>query len=134
MKKLFTIFFALLFAGSVFAQNLGINSDGSTPDGSAMLDVKSTNSGFLAPRMTAAQRAGITLPATGLLVYQTDGTSGYYYNSGTPVSPVWTQIGAASGSSTWATTGNAGTTAGTNFIGTTYPPHQPHLTPVNYYR
>jgi hypothetical protein len=56
--------------------------------------------------MTAAQKAAIVSPATGLLVYQTDGTAGYYYNSGTPSSPSWTQVGAASGSSQWTTTGN----------------------------
>jgi hypothetical protein len=111
-KKLFTIFFALLFAGSAFAQNLGINSDGSSPDGSAMLDVKSINSGFLAPRMTAANRAAISLPATGLLVYQTDGTSGYYYFNGSG----WSLVGTGSG---WSLTSNAGTTPGTNFKGTT---------------
>lgn len=49
--------------------------------------------GVLAPRMTAAQRSpGIAAPATGLLVYQTDGASGFYYNAGTPNSPNWVKI------------------------------------------
>jgi len=38
---------------ATLAQSVGINADGSTPDGSAMLDVTSTTKGFLAPRMTA---------------------------------------------------------------------------------
>ncbi len=53
-----------------------------TPDASAKLEVASTNKGFLPPRMTSTQRQAISSPATGLLVYQTDGTSGLYYYNG----------------------------------------------------
>jgi hypothetical protein len=53
------------------------------PNASALLDITSTSKGLLIPRMTTAQRSAITSPATGLLVYQTDGTTGfYYYNAG----------------------------------------------------
>ena len=96
MKNLKTLLFASLIfalAGSANAQSVGINSDGSAPNGSAMLDVSSTAKGFLAPRMTAADRDLIATPATGLLVYQTDGTSGFYYYSGT----AWTLVGTGSG-------------------------------------
>ena len=64
MKTLKTILAALLISASVFAQNVAINSDGASHDASAILDVKSTSKGFLAPRMTAAQRIGINSPAT----------------------------------------------------------------------
>ncbi len=70
-----------------------INNDGSGPDPSSMLDVKSTTKGVLIPRMTASQRAAIATPATGLLVFQTDGTTGAYYFSGT----AWTYLGFGSG-------------------------------------
>jgi hypothetical protein len=63
-----------------------------TPDASAKLDVSATNKGFLAPRMTATQRAGIASPANGLLVFQTDGVSGFYVNTGTSSAAVWTRI------------------------------------------
>ena len=82
MKK--TLLFASLFASTVsFAQNVGINGTGALPDESAMLDVSSTTKGFLTPRMTLAERNAIATPATGLLIYQTDNTPGFYYYNGT---------------------------------------------------
>jgi hypothetical protein len=44
----------------------------------AIFEIASNTRGFLPPRMTSAERTGITSPATGLLVYQTDGTEGLY--------------------------------------------------------
>ncbi|MEI7424375.1 MAG: hypothetical protein WCK18_19905 [Prolixibacteraceae bacterium] len=67
-----SILFLLLTAMAGFSQNVGINADGSAPDNSAMLDVKSTSKGFLPPRMTMVQRDAITSPAEGLMVYCTD--------------------------------------------------------------
>lgn len=55
----------------------------SMPENSAILQVSSTDKGVLFPRMTAAQRALISSPAVGLLVYQIDGTSGFYFFDGT---------------------------------------------------
>ena len=49
------------------------------PAASAQLDITSTSKGLLVPRMTQAQRTGIAAPDAGLLVYQTDGASGFYY-------------------------------------------------------
>lgn len=70
----------------VFAQ-AGIGT--ATPDASAMLQVESTTKGLLVPRMLATQRQAIVNPAAGLIVYQTDGTPGFYYNAGTSVAPSW---------------------------------------------
>jgi uncharacterized protein (TIGR02145 family) len=47
-----------------------------------ILDVNSTDKGLLIPRMTEALREGITSPAAGLLVYQTDEGEGFYYFDG----------------------------------------------------
>jgi hypothetical protein len=68
--KILTSFIAaiLLFSSSMFAQ-VGINTDNSTPDNSAMLDVKSTTKGFLPPRMTYAQRNAIAGAPAGLIVW-----------------------------------------------------------------
>ena len=113
MKKFF-IYIVLFFCAfnSGYAQ-VGINNDGSTPDASAMLDVKSTSSGFLIPRMTATQRDAISSPATGLLVFVTDDNNFYFYNGS-----AWEQFSGDTGDY-WKVTGNSGTTSGTNFIGTT---------------
>ena len=59
----------LLINVQMHSQNVGINPDGSTPDPSAMLEIKSTNGGLLIPRMTTAQRNAISNPAQSLLIY-----------------------------------------------------------------
>ncbi len=64
---------------SLFSQNVGINETGSSPDGSAMLDISATNKGVLIPRMSRAQKFLIPSPADGLLIYQTDDTVGFWY-------------------------------------------------------
>jgi len=94
------------------AVNVGIGT--TIPNSSSLLDLTSTNRGMLVPRMTALQKTAIALPATGLLIYQTDAPAGFYYYTGS----VWTNLfsGTTGG---WSLTGNAGTVPGTNFIGTT---------------
>lgn len=90
MKHVFALIsVGILFLGftSVFAQGVAINSDGSAAHSSAQLDVQSTTKGFLPPSMTSAQRAAISSPAEGLLVYQTDGTAGYYFYNGSSWEP-----------------------------------------------
>jgi hypothetical protein len=83
-----TAFLLCLFVGfSVHAQNMGVGT--TTPDASAVLDVSSANKGLLIPRMTATTRTSIPNPATGLMVFQTDGSTGFYYNAGTPAAPSW---------------------------------------------
>lgn len=48
---------------------VAINTDGSSPDASAILDVKSTTKGFLPPRMSTEQRNGISSPVAGLVIF-----------------------------------------------------------------
>lgn len=100
IRNLFLVIIILL-SSQAFSQNVGINSDGSTPDASAMLDIKATDAGLLIPRVTltgATDGTTITTPATSLLVWNTGsswGDAAFYYNSGTSGSPVWSKIGAA---------------------------------------
>ncbi len=65
-----------------------------TPDASSLLEINSTKAGLLIPRMTKNQRDGIASPATGLLIYQTNSTPGFYYYDGS----AWQAV--SSGSST----------------------------------
>lgn len=80
MKKLLHFSFLLILSHLISAQNIGINSTGSAPNNSAMLDVASTNKGFLMPRMSATQRLAITTPANSLLVFDTDSNAIFMYN------------------------------------------------------
>jgi len=57
-------------------ESVGVGT--ATPASSAVLEVASTTKGFLFPRMTEVERIGIGAPATGLMVYQTDGDEGVY--------------------------------------------------------
>ena len=101
------LIFSVLILGAITSQaQVGIGI--MTADPSAQLDVSSTKKGFLAPRMTMVQRDSIALretPATGLLIYQTDNTPGFYYYNGSswvagigPAGPLVTFSMASSGS------------------------------------
>jgi len=116
-----TIILFLLFSSlSVVHAQVAINNDNTTPDPSAMLDVKSTTRGLLAPRMTQAQRNAISSPATGLTIFQTDITPGLFYNAGTPAVPSWRLVGSNSGQ--WQNNGsNIYYSLGFVGIGTTTP-------------
>ena len=89
----------LMLSFNTFSQNVGINSDGTSPNNSAMLDVKSPNKGLLIPQIALTgvnDGSTIATPAVSLLIYNTATVSGltpgYYYNAGTTVVPVWTKF------------------------------------------
>ncbi len=120
------IFISILLSLNLNAQ-VAINTSGNAPDASSMLDITSSSTGILIPRvaLTASNTAGpITLPLTSLLVYNTATASsgatyvfpGYYYNAGTTGTPDWQRV--ATNKDAWNLTGNYGTNPTNNFIGT----------------
>lgn len=111
----------LLFAQNANAQ-VGIATTAITPNASAMLEVRATNMGMLIPNVAltgTTDASTVAAPASSLLVYNTatisDVTPGFYYWDGTK----WVRFLTGASSDDWKLAGNAGTTAGTNFIGTT---------------
>ena len=95
MKKTKLLLMAILLtAGYALNAQVAVNKDESVADPSAMLDVKATDAGFLAPRMTQAQIAAIANPADGLLVYNTDDCKCYAYRD---CSSNWVEVALGSG-------------------------------------
>ncbi|GEM_PF-2048486 len=80
-----------------YGQGVGVNEDGTDPDPSAILDVKSDSRGMLVPRLTKAAKLGIPGPANGLLVYQTDDTIGFWYYDINRWKPIFQNITAGTG-------------------------------------
>lgn len=103
--------------------NLAVNMYGqvgigtTTPHSSASLDISSTNSGLLIPRialLNTTDTTTISTPETSLLVYNSGfAPNGYYYWNGSQ----WVQL--AVSPNNWLLTGNSGTSSTINFIGTT---------------
>ncbi len=107
MKNLlFTLFTFITIA--TYAQ-VGIGT--TSPDASSILELNSTTQGMLTPRMTESERDLITTPATGLLIYQTNNTPGFYYYNGT----IWTPFGGADND--WTVAGNDMYNANTGNVG-----------------
>ncbi len=79
MKQGVYLFLCLLLTVNISAQ-VGINTDNSDPDASAMLDIKSPNKGVLIPRMSSTDRQQILEPAVGLMVYDFTAQAFYYFN------------------------------------------------------
>ena len=84
MKRIILIVFILFTA--ICSAQVGIGT--TSPDSSSVLDITATDAGLLVPRMTETQRDEITSPATGLIIYQTDATTGFYFYNST----AWTKL------------------------------------------
>ncbi|MDF1672853.1 MAG: hypothetical protein P1U41_05080, partial [Vicingaceae bacterium] len=122
MKKLLLFLVIGSFTTITFAQNVGINTTGATPDASAALDIDYTDKGLLIPRVSLNSTTDILTipaPATSLLVYNTNaamtgGAIGYWYWDGS----AWVQaIGPAGPQGPIGLTGPAGATGPQGPIG-----------------
>jgi len=117
MKKFFLLIIpAILFIASATAQSVGIGT--TTPNVSSVLDVSATNKGMLVPRMTTVQRTAIASPAKGLLVFDNDINSFFFYNG-----TIWAALSTAGSTNFWAGNGSdiSNTNGGKVGIGTTTP-------------
>jgi hypothetical protein len=74
-----TLLFTMLTTNLITAQ-VAVNTDNSTADPSAMLEVKSNEKGVLIPRMTVGERNNISNPATGLMIYVIDDNRFHFYD------------------------------------------------------
>ncbi|MFM2230159.1 MAG: hypothetical protein RL607_1417 [Bacteroidota bacterium] len=112
----------LLFSIPIFSQ-VGINT--TTPN--AQLEIKSSNEatpaitdGIIIPKINAFPTVNPTAEQQGMMVFLTTtvGTKvpGFYYWDNSTAT--WIGVGSNTANA-WGLTGNAGTTAGTNFIGST---------------
>lgn len=95
--------------------NVGVGT--TSPDLSAALDISSQNKGLLVPRLNTLQRLAISNPANGLLVYDTDDSCFYFYNT-----LIWQSLcQPISGNGGTGVTGPTGATGSTGIPGPTGP-------------
>lgn len=118
MKKIFIVILLLSPFLKCISQNIGINATGAIPHPSAMLDVSATTKGMLVPRMSTAQRTAIPSPAKGLLVFDNDVNSFWFFNG-----TAWTEFSAGSTTNFWTPNGTdiSNINSGKVGIGTTTP-------------
>ncbi len=81
MKHIYLIITLTLIIVSGIHAQVAINETGASPDASAILDISSADKGLLIPRVTTTQRNGINSPQGGLLIYDTDNESFWYYDN-----------------------------------------------------
>jgi hypothetical protein len=119
-KPLFlTVVLGLILHEPSFGQSIKLNNQADA--GSAMLEVNSASKGILIPNVALTgitDAITIALPAVSLLVYNTatvsDVEPGYYYNSGTSGSPVWTRLSTSTSPGAAGDGSETKVTAGTN--------------------
>jgi len=69
--------------------NGNVNIGSTVIDSSAALTISSQTQGVMLPSMNKIERDSIDSPTTGLLIFQNDGTAGFYFYNGNE----WTMIG-----------------------------------------
>ncbi len=82
MKKVYLILIGILFSQTLTFAQVAINTTGASATASAILDVSSSSKGILIPRLTTNERITINSPANGLMVYDTETYSFWYFDAG----------------------------------------------------
>ncbi len=122
MKR--TLLLSIFMMGTFAISKAQVGIGTLTPDGSAELDITSTDKGILIPRVTLTGTGDTSTisgtEANGLMVYNT-ATAGSGLTAVTPGFYFWggSQWVRFTSGDPWFIDGNSGTTSGTNFIGTT---------------
>lgn len=116
------VFVFCFFSFSIYSQ-VGIGT--TSPDISSTLHLEDATKGFLVNKVALvnvnSNLVPVNLPATGLLVYNTNTTTvggqgvGFYFWNGTQ----WQKLITSNDNNDWTIVGNAGTNPTNNFIGTT---------------
>jgi hypothetical protein len=113
IMKQILIIFCLLTPLLAFAQ-LKIGDNPSSINASSVLELESTNKGFLLPRLSAPQMIAIQNPVTGLMIYNTTDNCIYVYRGNLG----WKSTCDGSDLTAWKITGNNNITDN-SFLGTT---------------
>src|SRR4029453_1495916 len=87
MKKLFTISLIIFIHLVGYSQGVAINETGAIADPSAILDISSSTKGLLIPHLRTIERISIPNPANGLMVFDIDTWTFWYFRLG-----VWKEI------------------------------------------
>ena len=114
LQSVFLLLISLVGIKSYSQNNVGVGTI--NPDPSALLDLTSTDKGFLAPRL--ADTNAVTAPVTGLLIYQLADNKFYYYN-GTYWQAIAAGVGINGSTGSTGSTGDIGSTGATGIIGVT---------------
>ncbi len=122
MKKTILLTVLLAVLTSVTFSQVAINETGADPDPSAILDLSSSDKGFLVPRVSTVERNAIATTQSGLLVYDTDTESFWYYNN---MLADWVEMSGGGADSDWIVIGDNmySTVSGNVGIGTDQPDH-----------
>ncbi|MGM5470382.1 hypothetical protein ACS386_08890 [Flavobacteriaceae bacterium LMO-SS05] len=85
-QNLLLLVIFLIFSSLNLVAQIGIGT--SSPHSSSVLDMTSTTQGVLTPRMTTTERNAISNPAEGLLVFDTDLNTFYFFDGA-----IWATLG-----------------------------------------
>jgi hypothetical protein len=114
-RPLLASLFAAICSLPIVAQ-VKVGGAPGSPHPAALLELEANNRGLLLPRLTTPEMLAVATDALakGLLIYNTDSSRLYVFNG-----TAWRPIMYSSPIESWQLTGNSGTNAATQFIGTT---------------